>query len=67
LKVAAEAWLTAGGPHHTAFSTALQRSHLEDFADMTGIELIAIGEGTAAADIKKELRWNQAYYQLARV
>ena len=34
---------------------------------MTGIELIAIGEGTAAADIKKELRWNQAYYQLARV
>ena len=66
LKVAAEAWLTAGGPHHTALSTALQRSHLEDFAEMTGIELIAIGEGTTAADIKKELRWNQAYYQLAR-
>ncbi len=66
LKVAAEAWLLAGGPHHTSLSTALSRTHLEDFAEMTGIELIAIGEETTAADIKKELRWNQGYYQLAR-
>ena len=66
LKVAAEAWLLAGGPHHTSLSTALSRTHLEDFAEMTGIELIAIGEETTVADIKKELRWNQAYYQLAR-
>ncbi len=66
LKVAAEAWLLAGGPHHTSFSTALRREHLEDFAEMTGIELVTIGDATTVADIKKELRWNQAYYQLAR-
>ncbi len=66
LKVAAEAWLLAGGPHHTSFSTALTRTHLEDFAEMAGIELIAIGDGTTVSDIKKELRWNHAYHQLAR-
>jgi L-arabinose isomerase len=66
LKVAAEAWLLAGGPHHTSFSTALRREHLEDFAEMAGIELVTIGDATSVADIKKELRWNQVYYQLAR-
>jgi L-arabinose isomerase len=66
LKVAAEAWLTAGGPHHTSLSTALNRTHIEDFAEMTGIELIAIGDGTTTTDVKKELRWNQPYYQFAR-
>ena len=66
LQVAAEAWLLAGGPHHTSLSTALTRTHIEDFAEMAGIELVAIGEGTTVSDIKKELRWNQAYHQLAR-
>ena len=66
LKVAAEAWLLAGGPHHTSLSTALDRTHLEDFAEMAGIELVAIGEATTTSDIKKELRWNEAYYRLAR-
>ena len=66
LRVSAEAWLTAGGPHHTSLSTALTKTHLEDFAEMTGLELIAIGDGTTTTDIKKELRWNQAYHQLAR-
>ena len=66
LKIAAEAWLLAGGPHHTSFSTALRREHLEDFAEMASIEIVTIGDGSSVADIKKELRWNQAYYQLAR-
>jgi len=66
LKVAAEAWLLAGGPHHTSFSTALRREHLEDLAEMAGIELVTIGDATSVSDIKKELRWNHAYHQLAR-
>jgi L-arabinose isomerase len=65
LRVAAESWLLAGGPHHTSLSTALRREHLEDLADMAGIELVTIGASTTVADIKKELRWNQAYHQLA--
>lgn len=66
LMVAAEAWLLAGGPHHTSFSTALRREHVEDIAEMAGIELVTIGEATTVADIRKELRWNQAYHLLAR-
>jgi L-arabinose isomerase len=65
LRVAAEAWLLAGGPHHTCLSTALTRMHLEDFAEMTGFELIAIDDGTTVREVKNELRWNQAYYRLA--
>jgi L-arabinose isomerase len=66
LRVAAEAWLLAGGPHHTSLSTALTRTHLEDFAEMAGIELIASDGDTTVSAIKKELRWNHAYHQLAR-
>jgi L-arabinose isomerase len=65
LRVAAEAWLMAGGPHHTSLSAALTRTHLEDFADMVGIELVAIDQATTTRDIKNELRWNQAYHRLA--
>jgi L-arabinose isomerase len=65
LRVAAEAWLTAGGPHHTCLSTALTPDHLEDLAEMVGIELIRIGASTSVSDIKKELRWNRAAYQLS--
>jgi L-arabinose isomerase len=66
LKVAAASWLLAGGPHHTSLSTALRREHLEDLAEMAGIELVTIDASTTVADINKELRWNQAYYQLVR-
>jgi L-arabinose isomerase len=66
LAVAAEAWLLAGGPHHTSLSTALTREHLEDLAEMAGIELVVVGTDTQVADIRKELRWNHAYYQPVR-
>jgi len=65
LRTAAEAWLLAGGPHHTSLSRALTTEHLSDFADMTGIELVVIDGDTRTQAIKKELRWNQAYYRLA--
>jgi L-arabinose isomerase len=62
LKTAAATWILAGGPHHTSFSPALSTEHLEDFADIAGIELLVIGAGTTVSDFKKELRWNEAYY-----
>ena len=46
-------------------STALRREHLEDFAEMAGIELAAIGADTRARDFRNELRWNQVYFHLA--
>jgi L-arabinose isomerase len=65
LATSAEAWILAGAPHHTSFSQALSIEHLEDFAEMAGIELVAIDASTTTRHIKKELRWNQVYYHTA--
>ena len=39
LATSAEAWITAGGPHHTVLSTALTAEHLWDLSEMVGTEL----------------------------
>ena len=62
---AAEAWLLAGGPHHTVFSRALGSEAFVDLAEIAGLELLLIDERTRVSDFKKELRWNQAYFHLA--
>ena len=64
LQVAAAAWIYSGGAHHTGFSQALTAEHLEDFAEIAGIEFVRIGKNTNIADLKKELRWNEVYYAL---
>ena len=64
LKVAAAAWILAGGAHHTGFSQVLTAEHLEDFADMAGIEFVLVGAETRLSELKKELRWNEVYYLL---
>jgi L-arabinose isomerase len=66
LKTAAAAWIYAGGAHHTGFSYSVTADHLRDFAEMAGIELLLIDEHTRIEDFKKELRWNDLYYHLAR-
>jgi L-arabinose isomerase len=66
LPTAAEAWLTAGGPHHTALTTTLSTEALTDFAEMAGIELVTIDAATTSAAFRRELRWNQAFYFLDR-
>jgi L-arabinose isomerase len=66
LATAAEAWLTAGGPHHTALTTALGLDVIHDFAEIAGTELVAIDAATTNRSFANELRWNQAYYFLNR-
>ncbi|MEV0589528.1 L-arabinose isomerase [Nonomuraea sp. NPDC050310] len=66
LPVSAEAWLTAGAPHHTALSTAVGVEELDDLATMLGVELVVIDGGTTPRQFVKELRWNQAFYRLER-
>jgi L-arabinose isomerase len=66
LKVAAAAWIMAGGAHHTGFSQALTLSHLEDFARMAGLEFLVIDNETKLSNFEKELRWNDLYYHLAK-
>ncbi len=64
LKVAAAAWIYAGGAHHTSFSYSVTAEHLQDFADMAGIEFLVIDENTRVQEFKEKLRWNDLYYHL---
>ena len=66
LKEAAEAWILAGGAHHTGFSQALTVEHLEDYAEMAGIECVVINQDTDLREFRKELRWNELYYHLGK-
>jgi L-arabinose isomerase len=66
LKIAAGAWILAGGAHHTGFSQSVTRAHLEDFAGMAGLEFLVIDGETNLTELKKELRWNDMYYHLSK-
>jgi L-arabinose isomerase len=64
LKTACEAWILAGGAHHTSFSQALTADTLRNFAAMAGVEFIRIGTGTEISTLQNELRWNDAAYRI---
>jgi L-arabinose isomerase len=64
LKVAATAWIYAGGAHHTSFSYSVTAEHLRDFTEMAGIEFLLIDENTCVDEFKEKLRWNDLYYLL---
>lgn len=57
------AWILAGGAHHTCYSQNLTSEHLQDFAEMAGIEYVLIGKQTNLYQFKNELRWNEIYYK----
>ena len=62
LKQGAEAWILAGGAHHTAFSFAATAEQLIDWAEMSGIEYVLINENTNILNLRNELRWNELAY-----
>jgi L-arabinose isomerase len=64
-KTACGAWIHAGGAHHTAYSDALTGEHLEDFAEIAGIEMLLIDEHTNLREFKNNMRQNDVYYLLA--
>jgi L-arabinose isomerase len=66
LKIAAGAWILAGGAHHTGFSQSVTRQHLQDFATIADIEFVVIGNETNLIEMEKELRWNDLYYTMAK-
>ena len=66
LKVAAAAWIYAGGAHHTSFGYAITAEHLRDFAEMAGIEFLLIDASTRVDEFKDRLRWNEASYQIGK-
>lgn len=64
LKVAAAAWIYAGGAHHTCFSQIVTTEQLQDFAEMAKMEFLLINDKTELSEFKKELRWNDLYFKL---
>ncbi|MCR4956255.1 MAG: L-arabinose isomerase [Lachnospiraceae bacterium] len=59
----AEAWILAGGAHHTAFTYDLTAEQMEDFAAMMGIEAVRIDKNTNINDFKKELMLGEVFYR----
>lgn len=63
LYTGAEAWILAGGAHHTAFTYDLTSEQMADWADAMGIESVIIGADTNIRDFKNQLRLNSVYYR----
>lgn len=66
LATAAEAWILAGGAHHTVFTQALDVEYLRLYAEMHNIEFLLIDNATTLPAFKNEIRWNEMYYMLNR-
>ena len=63
MQVGTEAWIYAGGAHHTAFSYDLSVEQMVDWADAMGIESVVIDKNTDIRTLKNELRWNSICYR----
>ena len=66
LKVAAEAWILAGGAHHSVYTQALTSKFVEDYCEIAGIEYLVIDENTEISKFKQDLRLGEIYYHLAK-
>jgi L-arabinose isomerase len=63
MKTGCAAWIYAGGAHHTAYSQNLTAEHLQDFADIAGLEFLRIGRDTRLDHFRNEIRWNEAAFK----
>jgi L-arabinose isomerase len=50
-----EAWIRAGGTHHSVISYDLTAEHMADFAEIMGIEFVHIGRDTTIEELKLKL------------
>lgn len=55
LRDSAEAWIMAGGAHHTCFSYVVKTGHLLDWAEMSGIECVVIDKNTSPVSFRNQL------------
>jgi L-arabinose isomerase len=55
LEISAEAWISAGGAHHSVISFALSAGELRDWANMMDIEFVHITEDIDINKFKQEL------------
>lgn len=63
MEIGLQAWILAGGAHHTVYSQNLITEHIEDFAEMMNIELIVIDKDTTIRGLKNDLKLNEIFYK----
>ena len=63
LKTGAEAWMLAGGAHHTAFTYDLTAQQMGEWAEAMGIEAVYINETTNIQRLKQDLMLGEVYYR----
>ena len=59
----AEAWILAGGAHHTAFTYDLTAEQMGDWAAAMGIEAVYIDKDTTIRTLKNEMLWNSVAFR----
>ena len=59
----AEAWIYAGGAHHTAFSYDVTAEEMIDWAELMDIECIHINKSTTIPNLKRELAINELLWK----
>ena len=59
----AEAWILAGGAHHTAFTYDLTAEQMGDWAAAMGIEAVYIDKDTKIRDFKRDLMLGEVFYR----
>ncbi len=64
MTVGAEAWIYAGGAHHTVFSYEVTAEDLIDWAEMMDIEYVHINKDTKINSFKKELQLSEMLWKL---
>lgn len=63
MSVACEAWIYAGGAHHTVFSYDVSAEDMIDWASIMQIEYIRINENTTIENLRKELAINELIWK----
>jgi L-arabinose isomerase len=63
MEIGLQAWILAGGAHHTVYSQNLTTEYIEDLAELLDIELVIIDKDTTIRGLKNDLRLNEIYYK----
>ena len=59
-----EAWITAGGAHHTVLSYDVTAEQMKDFANVMQIEFVHINEKTTVESLEEKLMMADIMWKL---
>ena len=64
LCLGAKLWILAGGAHHSVLSYDATPQMLKDWAEMMGIEVVHITDGSTEDALRQQLLWNDLAWRL---